>query len=75
MSDVLPPTREMRALSPRDLLLNRVIDCLEYVESYSVSARASAWRGDEGGLEEHLKALRLAVVEALKTFREVKPDV
>jgi hypothetical protein len=75
MSDViLPAPRSVCELSERDRKLNRVIECTEFVRSYAVSAGEAAWRGDEDGLETNLKAIRVNVMEAIKCFKEVKPN-
>lgn len=71
---ILPEPRPMGELSERDRKLNRVIECTEFVRSYSVSAGEAAWRGDEAGLETHLKAIRVSLMEAIKIFKEVKPN-
>jgi hypothetical protein len=62
-----------RDLSTRDQKLNRVIECTEFIRSYAVSAREAAWRGDEEGLETDLRAARVALMEAIKQFKEIKP--
>jgi len=73
VSDVLPQPAPVAHLSERDRKLNRVIECTEFVRSYAVSAGEAAWRGDENGLETDLKAARVALMEAIKVFKEVKP--
>jgi hypothetical protein len=59
------------ALTERDKRLNRIVSSMELVHSYSITAAQFAWRGDEDGLKKELAALRLCVLEAFKTFKEL----
>ena len=74
LRDILPTPRPVGELSERDRKLNRVIECTEYMRSYAVSAGEAAWRGDEEGLETNLKAIRVSLMEAIKVFKEGKPN-
>ena len=49
-----------------------IIQLCDLIGSYSVSAREAAWRGDRRELGFHLKAVRLTLIEALKTYRELE---
>lgn len=54
-----------------DLVFEALVEQLDFAASYARSGREAAWRGSREATEVHLKQLRLCIVEALQTFREL----
>jgi hypothetical protein len=55
----------------RDLGFEALIEHFVLAESYSRSAAEAAWRGDRTTVELHLVQLRLCVIAAIQTFKEL----
>jgi hypothetical protein len=51
-----------------------ILELCELLDSYAISAREAAWRGDRRELGVYLKALRLTLIETLKTYRALDPE-
>ena len=57
-----------------DLRLDALLELCELLSSYARCAAEAAWRGDKVTLGVHLRQARLVLIEALQTFRELRPE-
>jgi hypothetical protein len=55
----------------RDLVFEALQEQLDLAGSFALSAREAAFRGNPATLEIHLRQLRLCVVDALQTYKEL----
>jgi hypothetical protein len=67
----------MKAPSPeaiavgRDLVFEAIQEQLDRAGSFALSAREAAFRGNPATLEIHLRQLRLCVLDAISTYKEL----
>jgi hypothetical protein len=66
------PVKSVQAVCD-DLAYDAVAETCALAESYAVSAREAAWRGDCGLLRGHLLQLRLCVITALDAQKRIGP--
>jgi hypothetical protein len=59
------------ASAVNDLQLDLIGETIELAASYAFSASEAAWRGDKVTLGVHLRQLRLCVITAIQTFKEL----
>ena len=64
-----PPDRCASAVN--DLQLDLIGETIELAASYARSAAEAAWRDDKVTLGFHLRQLRLCVITAIQTFKEL----
>ncbi len=57
-----------------NLRFELIEETLDLVGSYSRSGAEAAFRCDKHTTGVHLKQIRLAVIEALKTYNELSPE-
>jgi hypothetical protein len=69
---------EPRAFSPEhaasavsDLQFDLIVETIDLAASYARSASEAAWRGDRLTVGVHLRQLRLCVITAIQTFKEL----
>jgi hypothetical protein len=62
---------EHAASAVSDLQFESVVETVDLAASYARSASEAAWRGDRMTLEVHLRQLRLCVIAAIQTFKEL----
>jgi hypothetical protein len=67
----VPSDRTARA--GNNLRYEFIVERCSLGESYARSASEAAWRGDYRTLYVHLRQLRLSVIAALQTFKEIAP--
>ena len=53
------------------LNLDAIREMAEIIESLAVSLRLAAWRGSPEACGVHLIQMRLALIEAIRTFKEI----
>ncbi len=56
-----------------DLRFDYIAETCDLAGSYARSAAEAAFRGDRVTLHAHLAQLRLTVISALQTFKELSP--
>jgi hypothetical protein len=54
-----------------DLQFDLIVETVDLAASYGRSASEAAWRGDRLTLGVHLRQLRLCVIAAIQTFKEL----
>jgi hypothetical protein len=59
------------ASAVNDLQLGLIGETVELAASYALSAAEAAWRDDKVTLGVHLRQLRLCVITAIQTFKEL----
>lgn len=59
------------ASAVNDLQLDLIGETIELAASYARSAAEAAWRDDKVTLGVHLRQLRLCVITAIQTFKEL----
>ncbi len=64
-----PAARCASAVS--DLQFDLIVETVDLATSYARSASEAAWRGDRLTLGVHLRQLRLCVIAAIQTFKEL----
>ena len=69
--DLHAPSLEAKAVVDAELG-EAIIEPCDLIGSYATSAREAAWRGDWRELGFDLKAVRLTLIEALMTYRELE---
>jgi hypothetical protein len=66
---------DRRASAVNDLRLDLIGETIELAASYARSAAEAAWRADKVTLGVHLRQLRLCVIAAIQTFKELGGEV
>ena len=69
---VIPTGNSLRDAQMAEHQFDAIMDMMVLVESYAVSAREAAYRRDKKTADVHLTQLRLCIIAARDTLKDIK---